>query len=51
MNNKVVFAAAGNGKTYNICKEAISKGYTDGTKGGFEERLKRLQKKQDETKK
>lgn len=23
MNNKVVFAAAGNGKTYNICKEAI----------------------------
>ena len=34
----------------NLCKEAIAKGYTDGTKGGFEARLKRLQKEQDETK-
>ena len=24
MNNKVIFAAAGNGKTYNLCKEAIN---------------------------
>ena len=23
MNNTVIFAAAGNGKTYNICKEAV----------------------------
>ena len=29
----------------NICNEAISRGYTDGTKGGFEARLERLKKK------
>ena len=33
----------------NICNEAIAKGYTDGTKGGFEARLERLKKKQFET--
>lgn len=32
----------------NVCEEAISKGYTDGTKGGFEARLNRLKKKQNE---
>lgn len=31
----------------NVCNEAIAQGYTDGTKGGFEARLKRLKKKQD----
>lgn len=30
MKNDVIFAAAGNGKTYNICKEAI--GLSSGTK-------------------
>ena len=30
----------------NICNEAITRGYTDGTKGGFEARLERLKKKQ-----
>lgn len=30
----------------NVCKEAISKGYTDGTKGGFEARIDRIKKKQ-----
>ena len=34
----------------NICEEAISQGYTDGTKGGFEARLNRLKKKQSEIK-
>lgn len=33
----------------NICNEAISLGYTDGTKGGFEARLEKLKKKQFET--
>lgn len=32
----------------NVCKEAIDKGYTDGTKGGFEARLSRILKKQTE---
>lgn len=30
----------------NVCKDAISKGYTDGTKGGFEARIDRIKKKQ-----
>ena len=34
----------------NVCEEAIDKGYTDGTKGGFEARLNRLKKKQSEIK-
>ena len=34
----------------NVCEEAIEKGYTDGTKGGFETRLNRLKKKQSEIK-
>lgn len=32
----------------NVCNEAIEKGYTDGTRGGFEARLNRIQKKQNE---
>ena len=32
----------------NVCKEAIDKGYNDGTKGGFEARLSRILKKQTE---
>lgn len=35
----------------NVCTEAISKGYSDGTKGGFEARIKRIQKKQCEIQK
>lgn len=34
----------------NVCEEAIAKGYTDGTKGGFETRLNRLKKKRSEIK-
>ena len=32
----------------NVCNDAIAKGYTDGTKGGFEARLARIMKKQAE---
>ena len=32
----------------NVCEEAIAKGYTDGTIGGFEARLNRIKKKQNE---
>ena len=32
----------------NVCNEAIARHYTDGTKGGFKARIKRIQKKQDE---
>lgn len=32
----------------NVCNDAIAQGYSDGTKGGFESRLKRLRKKQAE---
>ena len=34
----------------NVCKDAIAQGYSDGTKGGFEARLKRIIKKQTEIK-
>lgn len=30
----------------NICNDAISQGYSDGTKGGFEARIRRIKKKQ-----
>lgn len=31
----------------NVCNEAIKRGYSDGTKGGFKERINRLKKKQE----
>lgn len=30
----------------NVCNEAISKGYSDGTKGDFESRIQKLKEKQ-----